>query len=138
MEPSSRPTIVSLASSLLADLQRLVAQEFQLAKHEMQHELSKLVKVAIQAGVAAILSLMAVILVCLTLVYVLHSLGLSLWASYGVVALLAAVGAGGLAYLLIQLVSTVRLWPFRTLHTVKEDVHWIKEQVLSPKTCATE
>ena len=42
MEESTRPTIVSLASSLLADLRRLVAQELQLAKHEMQHELSKL------------------------------------------------------------------------------------------------
>ena len=52
MEESTRPTIVSLASSLLADLRHLVAQELQLAKHEMQHELSKLVKAAIQAGVA--------------------------------------------------------------------------------------
>ncbi len=73
MEESTRPTIVSLASSLLADLRRLVAQALQLAKHEMQHELSKLVKAAIQAGVALVLSLMAMILLCLTLVYLLHS-----------------------------------------------------------------
>ena len=93
MEESTRPTIVSLASSLLADLRHLVAQELQLAKHEMQHELSKLVKAAIQAGVAL-----------------------------------------GLAYSVIKVGSSVRLWPFRTLHTLKEDAQWIKAQVFSAKT----
>ena len=135
MEESTRPTIVSLASNLLADLRHLVAQELQLAKHEMQHDLSKLVKAAIQAGLALVLSLMAMILLWLTLVYLLHSLlGLSLWASYGLVALLAAAGAGGLAYSMIKVGSSVRLWPFRTLHTLKEDAQWIKAQVFSAQT----
>lgn len=135
MEESARPTIVSLARSLLADLRGLLTKELQLAKHEMQHEVSKVVKAAILTGVAAILSLMAVILLCLTLVYVLHNvLGVSLWASYGMVALLAAAGAGVLGYLVMKLGSSLRLWPFRTLRTVKEDAQWIKEQVLSPKT----
>lgn len=134
MEQSTHLTIVALASNLLADLRGLVAKELQLAKHEMQHELRKLVKAAIQAGIAAVLGLMAVILLCLTLVYVLHSLvGLPLWASYGVVAILAVGGAAGLGYAVMKVGSTLRLWPFRTLHTLKEDVRWIKEQVLSPK-----
>jgi uncharacterized membrane protein YqjE len=121
MEESARPTIVSLARSLLADLRGLLTKELQLAKHEMQHEVSKVVKAAILTGVAAILSLMAVILLCLTLVYV-------------EVALLAAAGAGVLGYLVMKLGSSLRLWPFRTLRTVKEDAQWIKEQVLSSKT----
>ena len=93
MEESTRPTIVSVASSLLADLRHLVAQKLQLAKHEMQHELSKLVKAAIQAGVAL-----------------------------------------GLASSVIKVGSSVRLWPFRTLHTLKEDAQWIKAHVFSAKT----
>jgi uncharacterized membrane protein YqjE len=139
MEESTRPTIVELASNVFVDLRGLVAKELQLAKHEMQHELSKLVKAAIQAGIAAVLSLMVVILLCLTLVYVLHSLlSLSLWASYGVVAVTAAAGAAGLGYRVKKLGSSLRLWPFRTLRTLKEDVHWIKEQVLSLKSCPFE
>jgi uncharacterized membrane protein YqjE len=134
MENLRRPTIVELASNVLIDLRGLVAKELQLAKHEMQHELSKLAKAAIRGGIAAVLSLMAVILLCLTLVYVLHSLvGLPLWASYGVVAILAAGGAAGLGYLVMKLATSLRLWPFRTVQTVKEDVQWMKEQVLSPK-----
>ena len=97
MAESSRPTIVSLASSLLADLRRLMSQEVQLAKHEMQHEVSKVVKATILASMATILSLIAVILLSLTLVYVLHSLlGVSLWASYGVVGRRGRVGLFGL------------------------------------------
>ena len=135
MEDSQRTSIVVLAGSLLADLRRLVAQELQRAKHEMQDDLSKLVKASIQAGVALVLSLMAVILLCITLVSCLHSLiGLPLWASYGVVALLLAAGAAGLAYRAIKLGSSLRLWPFRTVHTLKEDAQWIKEQLLSRKT----
>jgi uncharacterized membrane protein YqjE len=134
MEQSTRPTIAELAGNVLTDLRGLAAKELQLAKHEMQHELNKLVKAAISGGIAAVLSLMAVILLCLTLVYVLHSLGMPLWGSFGVVAILAAAVAGGLAYLLMKLVSTVRLWPFRTVQTVKQDAQWIKEQVLSPKS----
>jgi len=130
MEELTRPTIVELASTLLADLRGLVAKELQLAKHEMQHELNKLVMAAIRAGIAAVLSLMAVILLCLTLVYILHSLlGVSLWASYGVVAILAAGGAAGLGYLVMKVGSTLRLWPFRTARTVKEDVEWMKAQL---------
>ncbi len=135
MESSPRTPIVALASGLLADLRRLLTQEFQLAKHEMQQELTKLLKASIQAGVAVVLSLMTVILLCLMLVYLLHSVtGLSLWASYGVVALLAAASAAGLAYRVMTLGSSLRLWPFRTLQTLKEDIQWIKEQVFSAKT----
>ncbi len=135
MESSPRTPIVALASGLLADLRRLLTQEFQLAKHEMQQELTKLLKASIQAGVAVVLSLMTVILLCLMLVYLLHSVtGLSLWASYGAVALLAAARAAGLAYRVMTLGSSLRLWPFRTLHTLKEDIQWIKEQVFSAKT----
>ena len=94
----------------------------------MQHELSKLVKATILADVASVLSLIAVILVCLTLVYLLHSV------HGGVVAIIAAAGAVGLGYAVMKLGSTLRLWPFRTLRTLKEDAQWTKEQVLSPKT----
>jgi uncharacterized membrane protein YqjE len=135
MEQSTRPTIAELAGNVLTDLRGLVAKELQLAKHEMQHEVSKLVKAAIQGGIAAVLGLMAVILLCLTFVYVLHSLvGVPLWASFGVVAILAAGSAAGLGYLVMKVATSVRLWPFRTLRTVKEDAQWIMEQVLSPKT----
>ena len=135
MEESTRPSIVTLASSLLEDLRRLAAQEFQLAKHEMQLELSKVVKAAIHTAVALVLSFLTLVLLCLTLVYLLHSLlGLSLWASYGIVTLLAAAGAGGFAYVMIKAGASMRLWPFRTIRTVKEDAQWIKTQVFSPKT----
>jgi hypothetical protein len=55
MEESTRPSIVSLASSVVTELRHLAAQELQLAKQEMQQELRTLVKAATQAGVAVVL-----------------------------------------------------------------------------------
>lgn len=92
--------------------------------------------VALVSGLLADLrSLMTVVLLCLMLVYLLHSVtGLSLWASYGVVAMLAAAGAAGLGYRVMTIGSSLRLWPFRTLHSLKKDIQWIKEPVFSAKT----
>ncbi|MGZ8422265.1 MAG: phage holin family protein [Nitrospira sp.] len=68
-----------------------------MAKHEMQQELKKFLKACIQVGVVMILSLMTIILLCLMPVHLLHNVtGLSLWVSYGLVALLVAAGAAGL------------------------------------------
>ena len=35
---------------------------------------------------------------------------------------------------LIAIGTTLRLWPFRTFYSLKEDAKWIKEQLLSTKT----
>ena len=128
-------SIAALVSALVADVRGLFAQELRLAQHEMQYELRKLVMGLVRAAVGAMLSLMAATLFLLMLVHLLHTYtGLSLWACYGVVGLIAAVGGGILLYSLIKLKSSLRLWPFRTVHSLKEDAQWIKEQVLSMKT----
>ncbi|MDP9131696.1 MAG: phage holin family protein, partial [Nitrospirota bacterium] len=59
---------------------------------------------------------------------------LPLWACYGIVGVISAVIGGIFFYSLSKLGSTLRLWPFRTVHSIKEDARWIKEQVLSTKT----
>ena len=48
MENPHPISIASLVTGLVEDLRRLFAQEVQLARHEMQHELGKVVKSALQ------------------------------------------------------------------------------------------
>ena len=128
-------SIATLVSGLVADVRGLFAQELRLAQHEMQYEFRKLVTGLVRAAVGAVLSLMAATLFLLMLVHLLQTYtGLALWACYGVVGLIAAAGGGLLLYSLAKLGSSLRLWPFRTVHSLKEDVRWIKEQVLSMKT----
>jgi hypothetical protein len=135
MENPHPISIASLVSGLVEDLRRLLAQEIQLARHEMQHELGKVVKGAMHAGIAIMLALLASLFLLMTLVHLLHSYtGLPLWGCYGIVGLLSAAGGAALFARLITIGANLRLWPFRTFYSLKEDAKWIKEQLLSTRT----
>ena len=135
MENPHPISIAALATGLVEDLKRLCRQELRLAQHEMQIELRKVVMGISYASVAILLSLIAITFFLLMLVHILHSYaGMPLWASYGVVGLIAILLTAVCGYGLYKIVSTLRLWPFRTVHSIKEDAQWIKEQLLSTRT----
>lgn len=135
MENPHPISIASLVTGLVEDLRRLFAQEVQLARHEMQHELGKVVKGAMHAGIAIMLAFLAALFLLMTLTHLLHLYsGLPLWACYGIVGLLAAAGGVALFARLMTIGTTLRLWPFRTFYSLKEDAKWIKDQLLSTKT----
>ena len=128
-------SIAALVSGLAADIRSLFEQEISLARHEMQYELRKFLLGLFQAGIGLLLSLMATTFILLTLVHVLHTYtDLPLWGCYGVVGLLSAVGSGVLLYNTAKLGASLRLWPFRTVRSLKENARWIKEHVLSTRT----
>lgn len=135
MENPHPISIASLVTGLVEDLRRLFAQEVQLARHEMQHELGKLIKGAMHAGIAIVLAMLSTLFLLMAVIHLLHFYsGLPLWACYGIVGLLAAAGGAAVFARLIAIGSTLRLWPFRTFYSLKEDAKWIKEQLLSTKT----
>jgi len=106
IEDPSKPTTASLVTGILGDVQRLVAQQFQLTRREITDELQQRAAagVVFGAGVGA-LGLGAIALT-LAVVHVLHwatsppgtdVAGLPLWACYAVVAAVLAVTGGILA-----------------------------------------
>ncbi len=128
-------SIGGLVNGLVADLRRLLTQEICLVQHEMQLEVRKVALGLLHAALGIILSLAAVTFFLLTMVHLLQTYTtLPLWACYGVVGVICAAIGGILFYSLLKLGATLRLWPFRTVHSIKEDARWIKEQVLSTKT----
>ncbi len=128
-------SIAALATGLVADLRRLVSQEVRLAQHEMQLELRKVVIGLIHAALGSMLILMAIGLLLVMLVHILQAYtGMPLWSCYGLVAVIAASLSGIFLYNLAKIGSSLRLWPFRTVHSIKEDAQWIKEQLLSTRT----
>ena len=134
MENPHPVSIAALVTGLVGDLRRLFTQEIRLAQHEMQLELRKLVMGLLHASLGVMLSLVAVTLLLVMMVHLLHTAtALPLWACYGVVGVLAGALSGIFIYSLVKLISRLRLWPFRTVHSIKEDAQWIKEQVLSTK-----
>jgi uncharacterized membrane protein YqjE len=128
-------SIAALATGLVEDLKQLFNQEIRLAQHEMQLELRKVVSSLLQAAFALLLSLIAVIFFLVMMVHLLQTYtALPLWACYGLVGMVAASLAAVFMYSLWKLGSSLRLWPFRTVHSIKEDAQWIKEQLLSIRT----
>jgi len=120
-----------LVTGILDDAKVLMRQEAQLLRDEVKLELSKAARAASGFGVAAVLAALGAFFLLLMLVHGLHEwTGLPLWASYGVVGgILAGVGLT-LILRARSLAGTVHATPRRSLHTMKENVQWIKERML--------
>ena len=128
-------SIAALATGLVEYLRRLVSQEVRLAQHEMQSELGKAARGLLHGALAIMLTVVAIGLFLVMLVHLVHaSTGIALWASYGLVAVVTAAISGLFLYKMFAVGVSLRLWPFRTAHSIKEDIQWIKQQLLSIRT----
>lgn len=126
-----RSSIAALLEGLFYDLKALVMQEFRLATHEYQEEFGKAKTVAASLVGGGLLLAVGGVLLILMLVHMIAAAGLPLWASYGLVGL-AACGAGiALLMKAKTRAGDIHLMPIRTVHTIKENVSWIKEEVTS-------
>ena len=122
--------LMNLVTGILDDAKILMRQEAQLLRDEVKLELSKAGRAASGFGIGAVLGAVGALFLLLMLVHGLHEwTGLPLWGSYGVVGgMLAGVG---LTFILRarSLAGTVHTTPRRSLHTMKENVQWIKERM---------
>jgi drug/metabolite transporter (DMT)-like permease len=126
---------MSLIIGILDDARALIRQEGQLLRDEIKLELSKAVRAASGFGIGAVLAAVGALFLLLMLVHGLHEwLSLPLWGSYGLVGA-AAMGMGVVLILRAQSVAgSVHATPRRSLHTMKENVQWIKERMMLKRT----
>jgi len=122
--------LMNLVTGILDDAKLLMRQEAQLLRDEVKLELSKAGRAASGFGIGAVLGAVGALFLLLMLVHGLHEwTGLPLWGSYGVVGgMLAGVGLT-LILRARSLAGTVYTTPRRSLHTMKENVQWIKERM---------
>jgi len=120
-------------AGIVSDLREIARGEVELAKAEMGEQVSALVRTAIWGGVAAVLGLLALTWVFVTMTLVLDTF-MDAWAAaaitLGVLAVLT-LGAGLAAASRMKQVTVV---PKRTVHSVREDVQWAKDQLKSRQT----
>jgi len=120
-------------AGIVSDLREIARGEVELAKAEMGEQVSALVRTAIWGGVAAVLGLLALTWVFVTMTLVLDTF-MDAWAAaavtLGVLAVLT-IGAGLAAASRMKKVTIV---PKRTVHSVREDVQWAKDQLKSRQT----
>ena len=111
--------------SILKDVEELMRSELQLARAELRKDVSALAKVAVFAGLALLLGVLAVAFVLLAVFFVLSGY-LPPWLAALLVAVLAAIIAGAL----LQMARAHAPPPPlpRTVSTVKENIEWAKQQ----------
>lgn len=132
--PTGRIGVFGLISGIMDDLKKLAHQQVQLAIHEIQMEADRVVTIVTTAVSAVILVTLCATFLLLTAVAALHEMGgFSLWKSCGLVALILMVLAASLGLYLRRQTQRFRILPIRSLHTVKEDIRWIKEWIASPR-----
>ena len=131
MQETSRQSgygLMDLVGGILDDARVLMRQEAQLFKDEVKLELSKAGRAASGFGVGALFLLLMLV----------HGLNewfeWPLWVCYGLVG--AAVTGSGIALIVRarSLVDSVHTTPLRSLHTMKENVQWIKERMTLKRT----
>jgi drug/metabolite transporter (DMT)-like permease len=136
--PEDRQTgygFMGLVSGILNDARTLVRQEAQLLKDEVKLELSKAGRAASGFGIGAGLAAVGALFLLLMLVHGLNEwFSWPLWTCYGLVgAVITAVGIT-LIVRAQSLAGNVHATPRRSLHTMKENVQWIKERMMLKRT----
>ena len=127
--------VMHLVNGILDDARVLLRQEAQLLKDEIKLELSKAARAASGFGIGAVLAAVGTLFILLMLVHGLHEwLSWPLWICYGLVG--AALAGIGIALIVRaqSLAGTVQTTPSRSLHTMKENVQWIKERMMLKRT----
>lgn len=138
MQESTRESgfgLMKLVGGILDDARALMRQEAQLLKDEVKLELSKAGRAASGFGVGAVFTGVGALFLLLMLVHGLHEwFAWPLWVCYGLVG--AAIAGSGIALILRarSLAGSVHATPHRSLHTMKENVQWIKERMTLKRT----
>lgn len=122
--------VAPLLRDIVEDTQKLLRQEFALAKFEVREDAQRMRALiayafagAVAIGVAAGLMGVALALMLATFLS-----GLELWAAFAAVALLSAL-AGVLLVRVVGIKSrSLRLFPDQTLSSLREDARWIQER----------
>jgi len=95
LQADANPSITGLVEGIISDAQRLMRQEVELARREMQDEWTKTKTAAAALGVGMVILALGGLFLCFMLVHLLHGASqLPLWGCYGLVgAAMVTVGA---------------------------------------------
>jgi hypothetical protein len=122
--------IFGIVGGLIGDARTLVRQELRLMRDEVLFEIAKVRRGIVAIGMAIGFTVIGGLFALFMLVHVLHEfLSLPLWAGYGLVGGTLLVIGFALLIKAKQALESFNLMPRRTLHSMKEDAQWIKDQL---------
>jgi hypothetical protein len=123
-----KESLGDLFSRLTADLSRLVRDEVELAKVEINHTVENVKTAGVSIGAAGFLGIMAFVMLSFAAAW-----GLAEVVPTGVAFLIVGGAYGFVALALIALgrqrLKAAKPVPEQTVETLKEDVAWAKQQM---------
>jgi len=133
---TAEPSFLELVEGIVADVERLVGQQLELFRGEVNQQLREARSAAASGAVGAGLVAVGGVLSTQMVVHaVQRATRLPLWASYGLVG--GLLGGAGLAQLnrARRQAAGVRLTvPPQTAQTLKENMAWLQEQTTGGRT----
>jgi len=120
-------------AGIVADIREIARGEVELAKAEMGEQASLLVRTAVWGGIAAVLGMLALTWVFVTMTFVLAEF-VPAWAAGAITLAVLAVMTLGAALAARSRFKRLTVVPKRTVHSVREDVQWAKDQLKSRRT----
>lgn len=125
----SAPSMSSLVTGIVDDVQKLIRQELALARREVKEEWSKAKTAAVSMAAGACLLGLGVVLLSLTLVFLLDRFtAIPLWGCFAVIGGIFAAIGGGLLFAGTHKAGELSVIPPRTAETMKENAEWIQNQ----------
>jgi membrane protein insertase Oxa1/YidC/SpoIIIJ len=125
LQSPPQPSVTSLVSGIIADVQDLIKQQVALIGKEIKDDVNKSINAAIALGAGAGIAAMGGLLLCIMLALVLdvYIPQLNWWGGFAIVgAVLTAVGLA-LLYAAIKRFETIKAMP-ETVQALKETVEW--------------
>ncbi|KAB8143915.1 phage holin family protein [Chloroflexia bacterium SDU3-3] len=128
------PSVGTLVSSIVGDVQALARQEITLAREEIREELTTAKQAGIKLGIAAAVLGVGTLFLLIALAFGLNALfSWPTWAGFTLVGVVAAVVGGIMLAAGQKQAKEVHPVPEKTIETLKENAEWIKDRTTSDR-----
>jgi hypothetical protein len=121
------PRLADLVGGIIADAQRLIRQEVQLAQVEIKQELNKTKNAAISFGAGAGLMVWSTVLLTLAAVFLVGEF-VPLWVSFAIFGGIAFMAGVIVLYVAKTRAEDIHVVPPQTVETLQENLQWIRNR----------
>ena len=129
--PGTEASVTSLVKDILADVQQLTRQHFDLLRHEIKEDMRKTREAGTLFMVGVVGLLLGAVLLGMTLAHLLHEAfypNLPLWGAYAIVTAVELAAGLALFFAGLKKFQSFNPLPDQTAEVLKENVQWLTNQ----------
>jgi hypothetical protein len=129
LQSPPQPSVTSLVSGIVTDVQDLIKQQVALIRTEVKDDVNKSITGSIWLAAGGGIAAMGALLLCITIALVLgqYVFQQNWWIGFLIVGGVLAIVGSGLLYAAIKKFESIRAMP-QTVQALKETVEWQTNQ----------